>query len=765
MNRLTLSFIIAGALSSAPAVCAQQTMITYNPLRGCQVQLENGENQTLEYINDGNDLTTFKAETASDVAILFTLQDACTVKGINIVAGEDAGKAPTQLKLYGRNSADESWTTVVSLPRSVKYTSAFCPYSYPALANTLPYREYKLDITGAQNSTALEIAELELLALPETDNNLATAQNGTFTASSPAGDLAAADGSDPATGVTFRNVRAADGVENAWLQYDFDTPTAIASYSITTNASAAAATRPTAWELMASEDGETWNTLDIRSNETSFNSSNYQIRRNIGEDPFKIDFAAVSDNLHSLIIDKFFASWGSGKYLITGWNSDASKIDRNYNYWWMAHAVDAYVDAYIRTGSRIYQSRAIQIRQGMYTAYDAGRQDLWNSYFDDMEWMNLACIRAYENLGAGNDQWLAEAKQLFDWIWEGWNYDNGSEGGIRWNSGSGTGKNSCSNAPAIVGAAKLYQITGEQEYLDKAIMIYEWMLTHSRFEDGFIKDAPDNDNRGWVFSYNQGTWVGGLLELYRITGEQKYYDVAVDLMDKSLFGKWFSPDGIMRESGDGDGGLFKGIYIRYITNWVLSGYLDPERQYRYAQYLVENARSLYNCALHKDIWKIIPDWKTRPETSEGSYHSSILLSGLFLCESVDMLRRAGLLDDNYNVKNPAAGKAYSHYRMVFTDNRRNSNLQIGGFGLYAEKQASAIAPEAASTAVRINAANGMIDITGAAPQAAVTIYSIDGRTIASTTVSACPINLASGLYIVHVEGDGASAATTAKVAL
>ena len=62
-------------------------------------------------------------------------------------------------------------------------------------------------------------------------------------------------------------------------------------------------------------------------------------------------------------------------------------------------------------------------------------------------------------------------------------------------------------------------------------MIHDWMLDHLRFDDGFIKDGPNNERRGWAFTYNQGTWVGGLLELYKITRDEKYRETAVDLMD------------------------------------------------------------------------------------------------------------------------------------------------------------------------------------------------------------------------------------------
>ncbi len=487
----------------------------------------------------------------------------------------------------------------------------------------------------------------------------------------------------------FAEVKNGDSIDDVWIQYSFDKPQTISAYSLSASPTAKASMRPAAWELLASDDGANWVTLDLRCNDDGCQIDSVTSVRSLSAQNGGIDFADISDRLFLLTDTAFLRPYADGKYLIHSWHPDESKHDLSYNYWWMAHAIDAYIDAYQRTADDRYRIIANDIKTGMYTAYDSTRQDLWNSYFDDMEWMNLACIRAFESF-PDSSRWLSEAVQLFDWIWQGWNYDNGSEGGIRWNSEDGTGKNSCSNAPAIIGATKLYRITGQKQYLDKAVMIFDWMLTHSRFDDGFIKDSPGNDNRGWTFTYNQGTWIGGLLELYRATNDPKYRDIAVDLIDRCLFSPWYSPQGILRESGWADGGMFKGIFIRYLTDWILSGYLDSDRQYRYAQYVVENARSLCNCALQLPNLKVMPDWKHLSDCPDGKengrpdgyYCATNLLSGIFLLESADKMRRAGLTDADYNVKNPFLERPYRHYRIKFIDTNGSDSLSIGRFTLY-----------------------------------------------------------------------------------
>lgn len=634
------------AAAVAITAYAQQTMYESNLLS--RARFAAGNVDSAEALTDGNDMTT--ARLRGDRSVEYRFDNPVVVTGVNILAADNLGLAPAAVSMYARNSDAENWTPVIVNAA----TDYLLPYTNAVVAadNEAPYKFFKIVVDKvADGGDAASVAELQLLGRNPAAA-IYPAKTETVAATMEPVDL----------GVIGDHTRV------AILNYNLDSPLVVNGYTLGACALTDGTSQPVAWEFQASNDGENWLTLDMQSNMPVVPPGNSAIEYRFDRIGRNIDFTDALDRIHDMADKKFYRDYTDGKYLIHAWNSDSARINRGYNYWWMAHAVDAYVDAYRRTGNPVYENHAREIRKGMYIAYDASRRDLWNSFFDDMDWMCLACLRASETLSEAPDEWLGEARQLFDWIWdEGW---DPTTGGILWthNSAKGTvdSKNSCSNAPSMLCAALLYQRTGDTQYLEKAEKIYDFMVAHNLFADGFVKDSPAQDNRGWAFTYNQGTWAGGLLELYKATGRQEYYDRAVDLIDKSIDSRWYSPAGIMRESGKDDGGLFKGIFIRYITDWVLSGLLDSERRMRYAAYLVNNARSLYLGALVKPSMTIMANWQDRSEAHLADYHASVVLSGLFLLESIERLREAGLLAADYSLVNPNRGKPYSRYRLKVT---------------------------------------------------------------------------------------------------
>gem|GEM_PF-3901978 len=138
-----------------------------------------------------------------------------------------------------------------------------------------------------------------------------------------------------------------------------------------------------------------------------------------------------------------------------------------FNYWWQAHAADALLDRYERTKDGDVRKRVGELFDGIRDR-NAG---VWtNGYYDDMEWMALAWLRAYELLG--DDKYKEAALELWADIRGGWNEEMG--GGIAWRKDQLDYKNTPANAPAVILAARLYRNFGSRDDLEWALKIYDW---------------------------------------------------------------------------------------------------------------------------------------------------------------------------------------------------------------------------------------------------------------------------------------------------
>ena len=141
-------------------------------------------------------------------------------------------------------------------------------------------------------------------------------------------------------------------------------------------------------------------------------------------------------------------------------------------------------------------------------------------YYDDNAWLVLALAEAYEVAHRPGDLARAEATQRFVLSGE----DDQLGGGIFWHEPKRTTKNTCVNAPAIVGALRLYQLTKKPAYLEDARRLYRWTCAHLQGADGLFADNIHLD--GSVdqkrFSYNSGLMIRAASLLYAVTGEAAY---------------------------------------------------------------------------------------------------------------------------------------------------------------------------------------------------------------------------------------------------
>ncbi|GIP20286.1 glycoside hydrolase family 76 protein [Paenibacillus sp. J22TS3] len=303
-----------------------------------------------------------------------------------------------------------------------------------------------------------------------------------------------------------------------------------------------------------------------------------------------------------------------------------------FHYWWMAHAVDVLVDGWLRTGEARYAETLAALHDGI-RKRNGGAYP--NELYDDMEWMAIAWLRAYQATGV--QAYKETALILWEDIKTGWNDQMG--GGIAWQKSQLDYKNTPANAPAVILAARLYDSFGQEADLDWARRIYNWQTAHLVDpESGFVWDGINRNGDGvvdkdWKFTYCQGVYIGAAVELNRVTGDPQYlrdaYKTAAaaeeELVDPAT--------GMLPDEEDGDGGLFKGIFVRYLAELALAGDTDD----RAIQLLHLNAVMLWERGRNAQ-GLIGTDWSFPPK---GTVSLSSQLSGVKLLERMAVLEKQG----------------------------------------------------------------------------------------------------------------------------
>lgn len=333
----------------------------------------------------------------------------------------------------------------------------------------------------------------------------------------------------------------------------------------------------------------------------------------------------------------------SSNALITSfWNNGGQYFNTNnsgnttFQYWPNAHGLDVLIDAYLRTNDNSYKSYFDK----WYVGVKSKNGNSWkNEYYDDMEWNALALLRAYK---ATNDTKYKDASlELWGYIKEGWNDNAG--GGITWKKGMEYSKNACSNGPAAILAARLYQEFENEDDKEWAFKIYNWQKsTLVNLNTGAVWDNINSNSgeikKDWVFTYNQGTYIGAAVELHKITNEKSY------LIDASLAADYtlssLVENSVLKSEGTGDGGLFKGIFIRYFTQLIIQGKLDKPVRDRYLQFINFNAETLWINGTNTQGILFGPNWRMKPGSSTGLTEQ---LSGCMLIESMAFLQKEGFI--------------------------------------------------------------------------------------------------------------------------
>jgi predicted alpha-1,6-mannanase (GH76 family) len=234
------------------------------------------------------------------------------------------------------------------------------------------------------------------------------------------------------------------------------------------------------------------------------------------------------------------------------------------DFWLEAQLWDTVMDQYDRTRSESVKQQINDLYDGFMAQYPDWTRNKFN---DDIMWWAVGCTRAYRI--TREDRYLKQAKASFDFVYRTF-CDDTLGGGIWWSSDRRS-KNSCIVGPAVIAAVRLSELLSDASYLDKAKSLYQWQKStltdgSGKVFDSIRSDAGRDTNRLATFSltYNQGTYIGASVLLYLKTQDAVYLAEAKKTADWTRSNLCTGPDRILKSEKQGDGGAFKGIFVRYM---------------------------------------------------------------------------------------------------------------------------------------------------------------------------------------------------------
>ncbi len=281
-------------------------------------------------------------------------------------------------------------------------------------------------------------------------------------------------------------------------------------------------------------------------------------------------------------------------------------------YWTQAHAIDVVIynyqrhkgidtrlaNTYLTYIKRWYQNKAnnyagTAAKTSTTVSTSTDYKMFENPYTDDMCWITLTLLHIAEATGTAS--YAIVARQVFDNYIISRGTEDEETGGIKlpWSTHEGEGgPNACTQSPATLIAAKLYQRYGTEKYLEYAKKLYAYTSKKIVFSDGRVEDPP--------LTYTQGTFAEACRILYHVTDESssiknKYRTLAYTYLNYAFTsGRCTNGQNILRDEGSsGDQSIFKAVLIPYAVNFVLDEDMTSTNRTNLYKLIVKNTQTLW----------------------------------------------------------------------------------------------------------------------------------------------------------------------------
>ncbi|MGN6179795.1 MAG: glycoside hydrolase family 76 protein [Mucilaginibacter sp.] len=344
--------------------------------------------------------------------------------------------------------------------------------------------------------------------------------------------------------------------------------------------------------------------------------------------PLTYNYALLADSLQAATYNTYISS--NRNYYIQN-----STGNTTFNYWPQAHVLDVLLDGYLRTKNTLYTARMSALLNGI-KVQNGGAYP--NEFYDDMGWLANACMRSY--MATNDAAYLSVAQTLYTEIQGGYNTTEG--GGVAWQRTQLYYKNIPSTGNATILAARMYELQNNAADLTFAKNLYAWMKLKLVTNTGVVYDGINRLQNGqvdtWEFTYNQGLFIGSAVELYNCTKDASYLQDAILVANNEIADPNLTTNGILKDEGQGDGGLFKGVAARYMTELVELADLDQTDRAKYAAFLQRNAQTLYYGGIARPSLLINSNWAQLPA---GNVDLTTQLSGEIMIEAAAKLKADG----------------------------------------------------------------------------------------------------------------------------
>lgn len=148
-------------------------------------------------------------------------------------------------------------------------------------------------------------------------------------------------------------------------------------------------------------------------------------------------------------------------------------------------------------------------------------------YYDDLNWMALALLRAYKL--TNTTSMVERSLLLYEQIRNAWDTTccGANKGGIWWDKAKSQ-KATASNAGPALLSTLLHLQFGNIEYLNFAKMVYSFwwanMVNSTTYQvcDHLVPHQDNVQLVWWKFTYNEGLMIGASVALYRATNDAQY---------------------------------------------------------------------------------------------------------------------------------------------------------------------------------------------------------------------------------------------------